>query len=146
MKNIVIIMIAMAGLSLSAQPGDRGNQMERLLMLQKMKDYTPEQVAELKTKEMTLQLDLSEAQQTEIQKIHLELAQKRDEMKENRPDPEKITSEELFEAQISKLEEQIRVKRQFQTILNEEQFAKFEKISVRKEQMRRQGPRRGKRK
>ena len=48
------------------------------------KDMSPEQVATLETKKLTLALDLNEKQQQQIQEIHLEKAIDRQTRKEER--------------------------------------------------------------
>ncbi|MDX1760168.1 MAG: hypothetical protein R3306_11080, partial [Arenibacter algicola] len=74
MKKIVVLIVLMAGITAMAQKPERerGHRGD-------MKDMSPEQIATLQTKQMTLALDLSDAQQKEIQSINLENAVKRSE-------------------------------------------------------------------
>ena len=98
-------------------------------MMKKMAEMTPEQRADLKTKEMTLTLDLSDRQQEQVKALNLDLAQKRQNKIENRKDQKdrkELTSEELYEIRSARLDEAIRVKQEMKNILTEEQFAKFE--------------------
>ncbi len=127
MKKVFLICLLIAGTTLYAQPprgGERGHHGDKKEL---MKDLTPQQRAELKTKRMVLALDLSEAQQKEIMKLNLEIAEKRE---KNKPDPEKkekMTSDDLFERASAQLDEKIATKKRLKEILTEEQFEKFEK-------------------
>ncbi len=89
---------------------------------------TPEQMATLQTKKMTLALDLSSAQQKQVQEFHLENAklrkEKREAVKGKRTD---LSSEERFALQNERLDHMIAQKEKMKKILNEEQFAKWEK-------------------
>ncbi|QBA64939.1 hypothetical protein [Muriicola soli] len=90
MKKILIAMLTVASISVAAQEGHRqGPRQEEDLL-------TPEQMAVLQTKKMTLALDLTEAQQEQIQEFHLENARYRQEKMEARKkdrseDPKKIS-------------------------------------------------------
>ena len=103
-----------------------------------MSDMTPEQIATLQTKKMTLALDLSEAQQSQIQALNLENAKARkakmEERKASKEDGErkKPTSEERFAMQSARLDAQLAQKEEMKKILSEEQMAKWEKMKHRK--------------
>ena len=98
---------------------------------------TPEQVATLQTKKMTLALDLTEAQQSEVQKLQLEQAKfrqsKREERKEKREKEEgRPTSEERFEMSEARLDRAIAHKTAMKEILSSDQYEKWEKIQAQK--------------
>lgn len=67
-----------------------------------MRDMTPEQQADLQTKRMALDLDLSESQQAELLKLNTELAKerakKREEMMQRRQNSngERPSSDEMY--------------------------------------------------
>ena len=67
-------------------------------------EMTPEQVAELQTKKMTLDLDLTANQQKEVKALLLEEAKKREaiktEMKARKAEDKKVTSDEKYKKQI----------------------------------------------
>ena len=69
MKKVLVTTVLLIGMLGYSQRGPQFNSEQR-----GMKDMTPEQIAILKTKKMTLALDLSTAQQKEIQKVNLENA------------------------------------------------------------------------
>ncbi len=127
MKKIFIAMFAIASISAMAQEGpQRGRQ-------NNMEDLTPEQVATLQTKKMTLALDLSKAQQEAVHKIQLENATlmraKREEGRklQEGEKPAKRTQEERFARQNERLDHQIAQKEKMKKILSPEQYEKWEK-------------------
>ncbi|SMG50394.1 hypothetical protein [Arenibacter troitsensis] len=137
MKKLIVLMVLMAGITAMAQKpererGDRGN----------MRDMTPEQIATLQTKQMTLALDLTDAQQKEIQSINLENAVKRsekmNEMKARKESGEakKLTSEERYAMKTAMLDHQIAQKEKMKKILNKEQYMKWEKMKDNRESRR----------
>ena len=50
---------------------------EKMQSKQKMQDYTPEEMAQVQTKQLTLDLDLTEAQQKQVETLFLENAKTR---------------------------------------------------------------------
>ena len=87
-------------------------------------DYSPEQIAELQTKKLTLMLDLSEAQQQKISQLELEIAKSRKSMKEERARGEKPSDEERFKKRSEMLDKQIAHMKSMKSILNKEQYEK----------------------
>jgi protein CpxP len=155
MKKLIIIAIALITIQGIAQgeKKQRPNSQERL---QKMNDLTPDETATLKTKKMTLHLDLNEKQQKDIYKINLENATKRKEMmatmkaKKESGQMEKPSKEQRLAMQNAKLDHQIATKAKMKSILNADQFAKWEqaqsKMANRKKGMKRgEGKKQGER-
>ena len=93
---------------------------------QRHSDLTPEQIAEVQTKEMTLQLELNEKQQKQILKINkkkaIERKQQMEEHRALREKSEKLTSEELIKRKSARLDKQIAHQKEMKKILNEKQF------------------------
>ncbi|MCM4150947.1 hypothetical protein DHD05_05020 [Arenibacter sp. N53] len=140
MRKLIVLAVLMAGITAMAQKpererGQRGD----------MRDMTPEQMATLQTKQMTLALDLTEAQQKQIQSLNLDNAKKRaekmNEMKAKRESGEakKLSSEERYAMKTAMLDRQIAQKEKMKKILNNEQYEKWEKMK-----MNREGHRKGK--
>ena len=137
MKNVIIIALALFALQSTAQQnkkgkhqnGERANRMEQI---------SAEDMASLHTKRMTLHLDLNASQQAEVMKINLENATKRKEMmaerqaKKQSGDAKKPTPEERLKMANARLDHKIAVKAKMKTILNPEQFAKWEKAESRR--------------
>jgi hypothetical protein len=138
MKKLIVLVVLMAGISAMAQKPERerGNRGA-------MGDMTPEQIATLQTKKMTLALDLTDAQQEQIQRLNLEnataRAAKMEEMKAKKESGEakKLTSEERYAMQTARLDHQIVQKEKMKEILNTEQYGKWEKMKKHREGQRR---------
>tara|TARA_B110001450_G_scaffold156853_1_gene146163 strand:- start:1348 stop:1800 length:453 start_codon:yes stop_codon:yes gene_type:complete len=99
--------------------------------LQMMKDLSAEQIATLKTKKMTLALDLTKVQQNKIQALNIENANIRKEEIKNREQLKgtkktKLTSIQKYEKMNATLDKKIEIKSKVKAILNEEQFKKWE--------------------
>ena len=121
-------MSLIAGFSGMAQKGPhRGNR-------DTMKDVTPEQMATLQTKKLTLALDLNASQQKAVQELHLENAKLRKEKMEKirtekaaderaKPSPEKH-----FAMQNERLDRMIVTKGKMKQILSPEQYEKWQKV------------------
>lgn len=141
MKKILMAILVMATISVTAQDhnmkGKRGD----------LKDLSPEQVATLQTKKMTLALDLNESQQAKIKTILTEDATARkakiEERKASKEDGKKVlTAEEKYAMQNERLDHQIARKEQMKSILNTDQYEKWVKMDGRKK-MRGKGKNRG---
>lgn len=120
-------MILIAGFTGMAQKGPhRGDHAA-------MKDLTPEQVATLQTKKLTLALDLSTSQQKAIQELHIENVKRRKEKMESgkaKNDSEergKPSPEERYAMQNERLDHMIEVKAKMKEILSPEQYEKWQK-------------------
>lgn len=130
MKKAIAIVFISLGFLANAQ-----EKKERAL---KMADYTPEEMAQIQTKQMTLELDLTEAQQKQIQQINLEKAKEHKAKYETRKSAsiasqkEKPTKDERLKMKNDHLDSQIEMKKKMKSILNEEQFKKWEIISKEK--------------
>ena len=135
MKKLIIIAIALVSLQgiAQGQKKDRPNNQERT---QRMDNLTPDEAANLQTKKMTLHLDLNDKQQKEIYKLNLENATKRQEMKaaykakKDSGEMQKPSKEQRLAMQNAKLDYQIAMKAKMKTILNADQFSKWEKMQA----------------
>ncbi|MDO1512138.1 hypothetical protein Q2T41_05655 [Maribacter confluentis] len=126
MKKLVLAILVMAGLSATAQDHDIKSKRGT------MKDLSPEQVATLQTKKMTLALDLNETQQSKLKSIFIEEAKMRksrmEDFKAQKEDGKKLTAEERYKRQNERLDHQIERKNAIKSILGAEQYAKWEKM------------------
>ena len=121
MKNLLLTALLASGVLLQAQSGDRARN----------HDLSAEQLATLKTKKLTLALDLSEAQQTEIQTLIEDKARLRIENKEDH-EKKPLSPEEKYNRQIARLDKAIEHKAQMKDILSEAQYAKWERLQLKK--------------
>jgi hypothetical protein len=141
MKKVLVTTALLIGMLGYSQRGQQFESEQR-----GMKDMSPEQMAILKTKKMTLALDLSAAQQKEIQELNLENAKERQalmlerklEKEEGRSRP---SADERFEFQNEKLDRMIAQKGKIKQILSEEQFQKWERIHHHRRSHRKEGKR-----
>ena len=142
MKKLIFIALAFIAVQATAQQrNDRPNRPQGERM-ERFKDMTPEEMATLQTKKMALQMDLTESQQKEIQKINLENAKERKarmEARRNSGNMRNLSKEERLKIANERLDRQIEMKAKMKKILNEEQYAKWEqnqqRMMDRKERM-----------
>jgi CBS-domain-containing membrane protein len=132
MKNLVIIAALLFGFNLIAQNPQLDKREHKKEMHQKMSDLTPEQVAAIRTKQMTLHLDLTESQQLQIEKMELERAKKRKEKMATRKKRSELTADEIAANKMDMLDDKIATKKMLKSILNEDQFQKWEKSAHKK--------------
>ena len=119
MKTLMIIALAFITTIGFSQDRER-NQEKRQKMQQEMQDLTPEQRAELKTKRLALQLDLSEAQQKQVLNLQLEMAKKRSAKKQ---EMKKKTEEANFYDKANKrLDFKTEYQNKMKAILSESQY------------------------
>lgn len=140
MKKIVAILVLALGITstVEAQKGKREN-FEKL---------TLEQRTELRVKKMTLALDLTSNQASQIQPLLLEQAENRKAMRTKRKalkeSGKKLTANERYAIMSKKLDKQIAFKKKMKSILNDKQYERFEKMMARKMKKFKKG-RKGKR-
>ncbi len=131
MKKVIVVLLCMVGMTALAQKGERHHRSA-------MHDMTPEQMATLQTKKMTLALDLTEAQQKQIQALNLENANMRKAAMEKRKavkeddGAKKPSSEERYAMKNKQLDNMIAHKAEIKEILSQEQYEKWEKMAHRK--------------
>lgn len=130
MKKIFVTLLVLVGITAIAQRPEGKKQDS------KMEDFTPEQIATLHTKKMTLALDLTTAQQSKVKTLALENAKERkekmEERKAKRKDKEGIrpTKDERFAMQNAMLDHKIAQKAKMKQILSDEQYTKWEKMQA----------------
>lgn len=125
--------ILVSTLAVAQQRGPKGEHGGRNGKM--MAQFTPEQIAELQTKKLTLALDLTEKQQKEILKLNTEAATKRKAKFESmkalkgagteRP---KFTADQKYAFASARLDEQIARQNKMKSILTEDQYAKWSEM------------------
>ncbi|WP_133757362.1 hypothetical protein [Gelidibacter sediminis] len=129
MKKLVMILVAFATLQVSAQ--EQKKEMRKEHAESKMQ-YSPEESAQLKAKQMTLKLDLNDKQQKEVSAIFLEEAKfranKKAAMSKDKAE-QSMSKEELLKMKNERLDRQIAMKKKMKTVLSAEQYEKWEKMS-----------------
>jgi len=133
MKKLLMVALAFIAIQATAQERNERPNKERGSKMERFQDLTPDEMATLQTKKMTLHLDLNESQQKEIQKINLENAKDRKSMRETRmaqkesSNFQKPSKEERLKIMNTRLDRKIEMKAKMKKILNEDQYAKWEK-------------------
>ncbi len=119
MKTVCTFILALVTITGFSQEKEQRKEL-RQKMIQERQDLSPEQKAELTTKRLTLQLDLTEAQQKEVHKLQLEMISEREKNKEFR----KAEAEEAgyYDKATARLEKRQDYQNKMKTILNENQY------------------------
>ncbi len=131
MKKLVLVVMALCAIQITSAQGQHKGK--------KGMDMSAEDIATLQTKKMTLALDLTEAQQDDIYKINLENAKLRkthmEERKAKRESGEakKPSKEERVAMMNNMLDHKIATKQKIKSILNDEQYARWEKMMAKRQ-------------
>ncbi|RXG11340.1 hypothetical protein DSM03_1188 [Leeuwenhoekiella aestuarii] len=139
MKNLIAILALFVSVTALAQ---RGCHQERI---KRMMNTTPEELAEMQTKRLTLALVLDDKQQKDIYDLELATAKERKANWEQRAakmkarDGEKPSEQEREaihkdrkEKYAAMLDKQIAHQEKMQNILNEEQFDQWRKLKMKR--------------
>ena len=102
MKRAMLVFIMFSTLVLSAQETNTEKRKSKA-------NFTPEQRAELRSKKMTLELDLSESQQNQVQQLFLK-SEKNRAFADKKNSPK--TSNEKFQAKSARLDNRITFKKE----------------------------------
>lgn len=140
MKTWILAATMMMGVSMAAQapadapaPHGRHQKMEKEHL-----NLTPQQRAELKSKQLTLKLDLTDKQQKDVEKLLVNAETKKADAIAKRQEARKAgirpTNEERLALKNSMLDERIAMKRDLKKILSAEQYTKFEKLQEQRAQ------------
>ncbi|MEO8933001.1 MAG: hypothetical protein ABI295_01735 [Xanthomarina sp.] len=108
---------------------------------QKMQAYSAEEASQLKVKQLTLDLDLSEAQQQQVEALYLENAKTREAKMKQRNLSEnsktskmELSKEDKLQMKNDRLDHQIEMKKKMKEILNNDQYTKWEKMREEKKE------------
>ena len=121
MKNLCIIIMVLIGVSSFAQQKENHR---RLMKERAGMNMTAEEKAILKSKQLTLALDLTERQQEEFQKLYVDRAEDRMKMREEMKDTAEDgkLKEEAFERMNTRLDKEIAFQQSIQKVLSPEQY------------------------
>lgn len=138
MKRLSIVLILLICATGVAQDRQDEKRQHRKEIKKERLDLSPEQIAELKSKKLTLALDLNEAQQKDVERISLEQAQQRSEKRQNKETEKNLSEEDRFKARIARLDSKIAHKKQMKSILTPDQYEKWEKMHSHKKKGKRE--------
>lgn len=137
MKKLIMAIFVLAGISVMAQDNNSKDQRNA------MTDLSPDQIATLQTKRMTLALDLNDSQQSKMKSLLTENAKTRktkmEEFKARKNENRQLTSNEKFALQNARLDYKISQKKEMKSLLTAAQFAKWEKMKHKKRGMHHNG-------
>ena len=143
MKRLSIVLIVSICATSFAQGHQDVKRENRKELKNEKQNLTPEQHAELVSKKMTLALDLTEGQQREVQKLALEKAKDRKELQEKRKAKKEFSETERFESKVARLDRKIAYKKEMKSILNEDQYKKWERGKDAQKREKRKGHKKG---
>jgi hypothetical protein len=130
MRKLVLVALLFIGITAMAQEKNRKEGRRH------MADFTPEQMATLQTKRMTLALDLTADQQSKLQEMFtknvVERKAKMEAHKARRESGESLSDDEKFALQNERLDNQIAHKEEMKAILDDAQYAKWEKMRAKR--------------
>ena len=134
MKRLLLVAIAFFTLNAVAQEKKTKSVTLNKEQHTKQQHSTPEEMATMKTKKLSQQLDLTSNQQKEVYNLILEYSKGDTEsklkIKEEIASKDKIDMQEAKKAYIINREKQMdQMNSKFKDILNDEQYKKYEKIS-----------------
>ncbi len=133
MKRLAVLLVLLTTIGAMGQRHE-GNRAGKGMA----KDLTPEQMATLHTKKLTLALDLTETQQDQVMVLNLEQAEdrkaRRQEIKTKKESGEwqKPTTEQRFEMENARLDRQIAHQQRMKQVLTEEQYTTWKKLRLHK--------------
>ncbi|MEP5254717.1 hypothetical protein [Winogradskyella rapida] len=141
MKKLVIIALVLVTATGFAQRKDRKNN-DKGTRSEMRETMSAKDIADLKSKKLTLKLDLTEAQQSKVQKVIFKQAEANEKLRAahkaaRAEGKQKPTAEERVARENHRLDQMIAMKREMKSILTEEQYAKFEKMKPQRDQKRR---------
>ena len=134
MKRLLLVAIAFFTLNAVAQEKKTKSVTLNKEQHTKQQHSTPEEMATMKTKKLSQQLDLTSNQQKKVYNLILEYSKGDTEsklkIKEEIASKDKIDMQEAKKAYIINREKQMdQMNSKFKDILNDEQYKKYEKIS-----------------
>jgi len=136
MKKLFVVALLILSGSVFAQRPMHREAKKQHHKKEFMKDLSAEQLTTLKTKKMTLALDLNKGQQNKMYDLNLVGAKDRKQkmearkkaMKKGEGKKPKLTSEEKFQRMNTQLDKKIALKNKLKSILTAEQFKKWERL------------------
>ena len=141
MKKLASILVLVFAFTITTQAQKKGKRD------QNNPKFTIEQRTELAIKKMTLALDLTEKQQSQITPFIKAQATARkaamEKRKQYRDEEKKPSADEIYAMKSNQLDNRIAFKNNMKDILNKEQFEKFEKMAKNRAQKGREMMKKG---
>ncbi len=132
MNKLASILVLVFAFTITTQAQKKDKRM-------RMEKFSIKQQTALAVKKMTLDLELTDAQQRKIRPLITQQIKDRnryyEQMKKSKKTDKKPSTEELFNLKIEQLDQKIAHKKEMKSVLNKEQFDKFEKMASAKKRM-----------
>lgn len=134
MKTSMLFLVLFIGFGSYAQPNKEQRNKYKMERYNIAKDLSAEELATLRTKKLTLQLDLNEAQQNSVKELLTAHITKRKANLQHRPqkgikkDAASYNSESYYKNRIERLDHQIAFQNTMKTILTTTQFENWKSL------------------
>jgi len=138
MKKTIMAMVMTVFVTISATAQKEASKAHKKEHRLSLNEFSPEEIAELKTKKLTLALDLSLEQQEKIKAMQLEKLKTRKTKMEARKNKtlaeasKKPQKEERLARMNERLDKQIAEKEAMKNLLNTKQYEKWQQIETKK--------------
>lgn len=125
MKKLLIIALAFCSAFSFAQD-DRTEQTEMIRKRIAKPNYSPAERAQMQTKQMTLQLDLTDQQQSKVNELLIaHFTKNKGKFDIKKKDRKEMSESERYDMQLAILDSQIELKEKMKSILDNEQYEKY---------------------
>ena len=132
MNKLASILVMVFAFTITTQAQKKDKRMHK-------EKFSIEQQTMLAIKKMTLDLELTDAQQRKMKPLITQQIKDRnkyfEQMKKLKETDKKPSTEELFNLKIEQLDQKIAHKKEIKSVLNKEQFDKYEKMASAKKRM-----------
>ena len=125
MKNLILPLLFVGAIATATAQKNENRRNDRKEFANNM---SPETMASIQAKKMTLALDLSDQQEQEVEQVLLQSTIARKESNVEKKDRKEMTKADRASMMEARLDNQIATKRALKDILNEKQYEKFEKM------------------
>lgn len=130
MKKAVSLLVFVLAFAITTNAQEKKKRVKK-------ESFTAEQQATLAVKKMALALELSDAQMRKIKPILKKQAEERKVMREKmrkaKEDQKKLSQEERYKKANAMLDKKLAFQKEMKSILNAEQYEKFQKLSKKRE-------------
>lgn len=135
MRNTLILIAFVISFGGFAQKTERKQKKQQMERYEIAKNLSAEEMAALRTKKLTLQLDLTDSQQQSIKALLVNQISDRKEKMQNRPkngiikDSANASTQDYYKMKSQRLDQQIAFQNKMKTILTDTQFDTWKKTN-----------------
>jgi len=129
MKNFLLPLVMILAVATATAQKDTNRSEKRV---ERMKQMEPKDIASFQAKKMTLALDLTDKQESQIEEVLFTAATKKKEAMKDLKKRNELSKQEKMALGEARMDEKIAMKRAFKEILNDQQYVEFEKMKMKK--------------